>query len=378
MKILHITKNLPPFLGGIETVTMEMAEVAASLGHEVSVVGVAQEGEVEPLHHVHLVPLRSWGSLGPIDWAPGYGQIKHLYEVADVIHIHIPNPVAEAPLLRWLWEDEERGRKVVPVIHADIHRLRPLARLWQGLVTTPLMMKSRKVIVATEQLLASSSVYQSVQDKAIIIPFSVPRLSRVTPSQKGSKTVQLIAIGRLVPYKGFSYLVKALGSLPPDLNWHLHLIGSGPMEAALLAQIHQEKIDTKVTIYGHVSEDEKINLLVQSDLVVVPSVTHQEAFGMVIAEAFAAEKPVITTDLPTGVAYLARQGDCGAVVPVRDWLALGRAIQEMLQNDVKRRVHGRRNFEFWEANLSRESFQKRYEKFLGLWGQKFVGKQQAS
>jgi len=63
---------------------------------------------------------------------------------------------------------------------------------------------------------------------------------------------------------------------------------------------------------------------------VLPSVTRQEAFGVVQLEAMAAGKPVVSTDVGTGVGWVNRNGETGFVVPPRDVTALRDAIARLL------------------------------------------------
>jgi rhamnosyl/mannosyltransferase len=63
---------------------------------------------------------------------------------------------------------------------------------------------------------------------------------------------------------------------------------------------------------------------------VLPSVTRQEAFGVVQLEAMAAGKPVVSTDLGTGVGWVNRNGETGYVIPPRDSRALHDALARLL------------------------------------------------
>ena len=101
-------------------------------------------------------------------------------------------------------------------------------------------------------------------------------------------------------------------------------------------------------------------MLSQCDLVVVPSTTAAEAFGMVIVESFSYGKPVVTTTLQTGVSFLARDGLCGAVTTPGSASELTQAINHLLSKPQALKKIGEDNFTFWQKLLSREAFSNRY------------------
>jgi rhamnosyl/mannosyltransferase len=69
--------------------------------------------------------------------------------------------------------------------------------------------------------------------------------------------------------------------------------------------------------------------MAEAHFLVLPSVTSEEMFGLVAVEAMAAGRPVITTDLPSGVREVNSHGRTGLVVPLRDPDALAQAMARL-------------------------------------------------
>jgi rhamnosyl/mannosyltransferase len=66
--------------------------------------------------------------------------------------------------------------------------------------------------------------------------------------------------------------------------------------------------------------------MADADFLVLPSVTVEEMFGLVVLEAMAAGRPVITTALPSAVREVNVPGTTGLEVPLRDVGALAQAL----------------------------------------------------
>jgi rhamnosyl/mannosyltransferase len=95
-----------------------------------------------------------------------------------------------------------------------------------------------------------------------------------------------------------------------------------------------------VRFLGTVDADDLAALYLACHVFVLPSVTRQEAFGVVQLEAMAAGRPVVSTDIGTGVGWVNRNGETGYVVPPRDARALRDALARLLGDAVLQKSMG--------------------------------------
>jgi rhamnosyl/mannosyltransferase len=96
----------------------------------------------------------------------------------------------------------------------------------------------------------------------------------------------------------------------------------------------------RVKFLGETAPDELAAFYRACDLFVLPSITRQEAFGVVQIEAMACGKPIISTDLGTGSGWVNQHDETGFVVPPGDVDALRGAILRLLADETLRRTMG--------------------------------------
>ena len=91
-------------------------------------------------------------------------------------------------------------------------------------------------------------------------------------------------MARLIPRKGFKYLLQALANLK-DKKWKWVAVGSGPLQEPLMQQARELGIEDRVHTLGFVDEETKLKALASADVFVLPSL--HEGFGVVNLEAMA-------------------------------------------------------------------------------------------
>jgi len=121
---------------------------------------------------------------------------------------------------------------------------------------------------------------------------------------------------------------------------NLLLAGRGTEEVAIRRMAEGLGVASRVRFYGEVDESRLRILLHAADIFVLPSIDRCETFGIGQLEAMACSKPVISTDLPTGVRSVNRHGITGLVVPPGQDDALAGAINTLITQPSLRAEYG--------------------------------------
>jgi glycosyltransferase involved in cell wall biosynthesis len=127
----------------------------------------------------------------------------------------------------------------------------------------------------------------------------------------------VLAVGRLVPEKGFDVLVRAAAKAGVPVV----LVGDGGQEPVLRRLA--DDVGADVTFAGPVAPDELGPHYLAARIVAVPS--HREGFGLVAAEALASGRAVVASAVG-GLAQVVADGVTGRLVPAGDVEALADAL----------------------------------------------------
>ena len=150
--------------------------------------------------------------------------------------------------------------------------------------------------------------------------------------------IQLLAVGSIVPRKGYDVLVRALTGLT-HLEWRLTIAGSDDRSPettrAVKAAISEAGLGARISLIGAVGAAELEKLYAGADLFLMPSLF--EGYGMVLAEAMARGLAVVCT---TGGAAAETVPDAAALkVAPGDPIAFGAAVARMLEDaDLRGRM----------------------------------------
>ena len=147
---------------------------------------------------------------------------------------------------------------------------------------------------------------------------------KLRPSRR---THHVVALGRLVPQKGFDLLIEAFATVVERVpTARLSIWGEGPERAMLTDLIAQRNLRDVVALEGETRMPAAA--IEAADVFVLSS--RIEGFPNVLIEAMAAGRPVVAVDCRFGPAEIIEPGDNGLLVPAGDGSALADAIVELL------------------------------------------------
>lgn len=327
-KVLHVGKFYPPASGGMETHLRDLATRLTQIA-DVSVIVANHRGKFEKsvIEGVSVTRVRKLATVASMPVCPGLASAIRR-SLADIVHIHMPNPGAALAFLM-----SGHAGKLVLTHHADTIGRRFLRQFSDPFVHR-LMHRADRIIVTSARYLNTSPELRPFREKCCVVPLGIQ-----IPSKRDDETTAgyslrdrflgrplILAVGRLVFYKGFDVLIRAMKDVPA----HLLLVGTGPQDGFLKKLASLEGVADKITFMGRV--ESLGSLFAAASVFVLPSVTRAEAFGIVQLEAMAAGLPVVNTDIDSGVPEICVHEQTGITVRPGDAIALSSALRTLIES----------------------------------------------
>ncbi len=180
------------------------------------------------------------------------------------------------------------------------------------------------------------------------------------PRRSADGKLQLAAMGRLAPQKGFDLLIDAFAQAAEDRpDWSLVILGEGPERKHLEEQIQSRGLQGRVRLLGWVADPNAV--LRDCDAFVLSS--RFEGFPNALLEAMALGLPAVAVDCPSGPADIIRDEVDGLLVPLGDVPALTTALRRLMCDEKLRHRLGREAVQVVER-FSSERYYARWEAVL--------------
>jgi glycosyltransferase involved in cell wall biosynthesis len=324
MKVLQVSPYFPPHMGGVEYHVKGLADGLAGRGYSVRVASSCGTWE------------KNFTRIPSIDLL--YAPLPlHLPKVAaDIYHSHIPSPFFAFMLRKKSPHVVTYHNDVVVPTRLNGYRLPPLfgkSLEWVNRrLVKPILDEAEIVVATTKSYAETSPVLQDYLHKVRIVPNAVD--CSLFPSDRPKKGYVLY-VGRLVNYKGVESLLVAMSIVQKSAKLGLVLAGDGYDRSRL--QNMAIRLGVKAVFTGRLKRSRLIDLMSRAEMLVLPTTSRLEAFGIVLLEAMACEVPVLAFDTP-GVNEVACQG--GRVFTSTGDLA--ESILELHESEPLRQSLGRR------------------------------------
>lgn len=335
LKVLHAYKVYLPHNGGIPAVISRITTGLHS--HVKSTILVAQPkcalGVSEFYKKIFVTRSLSLGNLFSMPLAPFYiFNFWHKARKSSVVHCHYPFPLNDLAVTLWF------PKKTALIIHwhAEITAQKRLLPLVKPLINHCLK-RADKIIVSNPCMVDASAYLKLYREKCEVIPYGIQtdHMQALTvESQQKIKNLQqcyprlILAVGRLVSYKGFDVLLKAM----QQIDGQLCIIGEGVLNNELQQYSETLGLSDRVIFAGRVSDQELLHFYHACRIFAFPSVTEAEAFGLVQLEAMLCKKPIVNTQLNSAVPWVARHQQEALTVMPNDYKAFATALQQLLDD----------------------------------------------
>ena len=338
MRILFVTPLYLPWLGGLEVLAGQLVAELRRRGHEVAVVTGSVGGslpfgvvDVEGVTVLRTDVYRTFTGDDPLAALHLRRTLRAFVDGfdPDVVHSHDLGMLAMLCL-----RSSARRRPLLATLHNVMTLLAPE----QVVPLTRCLRLADHVTGVSADVVADALVWDpSLRGRVSVVRNGVAPPGPA-PGTVADGPAELLAVGRLVPQKGFDTLLTGLALLlerRPDVR--LTMAGVGPDRGELQAQARRLGIAAQVHLVGRVEHDRIAALFASSTVVVMPS--RFEGLPLVALEAMWMARPVVGTDVP-GLRHAVDHGVTGLLVAADDSRALAAALQRLVDDRDEARAMG--------------------------------------
>lgn len=336
LRVLLVTSEFPPDIGGIGSHVDELAQGLARAVDAVAVVhprafgasDIAPERPGVTLYRPHLIkaePFYQWMLRRRLRGLLRAGRY-------DLVHVHGMRPLGAT-----------RGLPVPTVFtnHSSGFLKRLQASEGRKTRTARLLQHVRQLIAPSDELVEASRRL-GYRGPATMIPNGVDPL-RFSPGPSsvraklgiaGNDVVILLA-RRLVEKNGVVWFARALARLR-NHSFRVLVAGEGPERAPMQAVLGEAGLLDRTIFLGGVANREMPALYRAADLSVLPSLA--EATSIAGLEAMASGLPLVGTEVG-GIPTIIANGETGFLVPPRDPDAMAVALDRLIDDgDLRQRL----------------------------------------
>lgn len=340
-KLMVVAPYFYPKIGGMENYAWNISKgLKEKFGWEVVVVTsnhVENKYKEETLKGIKIYKLPAWFKISNTPINPmWYFQIRKIIQIEkpDIINAHTP-----VPFMSDICAFASRNTKFIVTYHAG--------SMLKGNILTDIplfiyekfimqyMLKKADILIAVSEFVKNGILKNYKYKTEVITPGVDTSIFKPGLNKKKNNTVLYVGrIDKSSEWKGIRFLIGAVKELKySNLKINLKLIGSGDAVDYYKKYTKSVGIDN-IEFTGPLRGNKLLNEYQNADILVLPSTSDAESFGMVIIEAMACRLPVIGTKVG-GVMHLIKHMNDGIIVDRKNSNAIKNAI-ELLLVDKKR------------------------------------------
>lgn len=337
-KITHVTRYAYPHIGGIEAVISQINESLPNEDFEKEVLCCSNTEKSSFENGIKYNRCKFLFEFAANTISPEF--IWKLSRVnTDILHYHMP--FIFAVIAHFI--ARPKYKKLYITYHGAIVGYDKIMKpFWW--VYKYFYKIADKIHVLSPNVINSDPILIDNKDKCEIVTYGIDleldynheEVNEIKEKYKNKKII--LAIGRLVKFKGFQYIIEAMQCVE---NAILLIMGDGPLKKDFESYINENNLENKVILLGSISDKKTKNNYIQaSDIFVLSSIRKSESFGIVQLEAMKYGKPIINTNLGTGVNYVSIHNETGLTVEPKNSDELANAINKLLNDYTLRQNYG--------------------------------------
>lgn len=366
IKVLHICKYYPPYVGGMESFCHDLVSalnVTGKYDQMVFCFNDTKETIEETYEGVNVIRLGVQTIIASQPLAKKYKkELKRVIDIfkPDIIHFMYPNPFAAFCLLKCKYEG---------LLHldwiCDIVKQKNIKKLFKNQAMM-LLKRADYVTSITPSYYENTDYLPYYKGKKDFIACRVgdyrlnitekqkEKANNIKNSYSGKKII--FFFGRHTEYKGLTYLIKSNEYLDQD-KIHIIIAGSGELTRKLK---HQAKKYKNISFVGRLSNDDINSYLFACDIFAFPSITRNEAFGISLAEAMCFGKPSCTFTIPgSGVNWVSPNRISGLEAKNKDYIEFAQNIMLLSEDELLYDSLSKGALNRYQTLFTKEVFEKK-------------------
>jgi glycosyltransferase involved in cell wall biosynthesis len=309
LSVLVVTSEAPPVVSGISRCVDRVAAGLRDRGHRVDVISSVQ---------IPRFMIGEYRFSAMLLWWP---LLARRFRQYDVINLHGPVPTLSDVFLV-LWRLFASGSRPIVYTHHSALAIRGAERLCEIYNRV-----HRRLSTSAALTMVTSQHYADEQQvdggpPVRVVPWGVDMRAEPLRDEGENRPLRVLFVGQMRGYKGVDWLLPAVAGAP---ELELRLVGGGA-ELESYRRLAERIGATNARFLGRVPDEQLHAEYDRSDVIVLPSVTQAEAFGLVVVEGMAAGCVPVVSDLP-GVRDVV--AGTGLTVPPRDHGALRAAFLDL-------------------------------------------------